>query len=312
MSNGESRPCEILLQGATEQDFFACLHSKGARLCNKYDETRGIEFSPLRYVYGNEATNFYLSDKDSDEKSAANRTGEPKLQDNNGGPLASFLWYQSLLQRTLDAAPVLHCYGLHEWAMQYQPASADENETASCLPPSAKYQSHLKLRIGRATLNRTVEENTLHCTHVDAWKFFAEKALLLNQFHQQQVTNHNSLSKTLVPSGEDRPPWLLQSEQPACVHTTMDLLKIALKLGPFCEPDLFRRVLKVTIAARSLDVAASPYDAHTRYGVEPICIETSSGRNEYKQRQLELMKEAQPIRRELLENYNQFIAAVLE
>ena len=283
----------ILLEGATEQDFFTNLHTKGARLCDDYDQTRGVEYSLWKHVYGTEATKF----------------SKHELQQTNGGPLASFLWYRSLLERTLDATPVLHCYGLHEWAMQYQPAIPN---TESSLPPSAKYQSHLKLRVDRQTLNQTVEENTLHCTHVDAWKFFAKEALPLNQFHAQQIANQNSLPTSLLPSGSERPPWLLQSEQPACVHTTMDLLKLALKLGPFCESDLFCNVLQVTIAARSLDVAASPYDAHTQYGVAPIRIETHAGRNAYKQRQLELMKQAQPIRRALLENYNQFLAAILE
>jgi hypothetical protein len=44
--------------------------------------------------------------------------------------------------------------------------------------------------------------------------------------------------------------------------------------------------------------------------VEPIRIETSLGRNEYKQRQIELMKRAAPIREDLLENYEHFLSAL--
>mmetsp|Transcript_15670 Transcript_15670/g.32537 ORF Transcript_15670/g.32537 Transcript_15670/m.32537 type:complete len:93 (+) Transcript_15670:452-730(+) len=88
----------------------------------------------------------------------------------------------------------------------------------------------------------------------------------------------------------------------------MDLLKIALKLGPFCNAELYRRVLSVAIEARSLDVAASPYDARTKYGIEAIPIETPRGRKEYKRRQTALMKRTEPIRKDLLENYERFLS----
>ena len=90
----------------------------------------------------------------------------------------------------------------------------------------------------------------------------------------------------------------------------MDLLKVALKLGPFCDSELFRRVLSITLEARELDVAASPYDAMTEYGVEAIPIETLEGRKEYKRRQTELMKRTEPIRNDLLENYGEFLSAI--
>eukprot|EP00536_Pseudo-nitzschia_multiseries_P008924 jgi/Psemu1/325412/estExt_fgenesh1_pg.C_2370005 len=187
----------------------------------------------------------------------------------------------------------------------------------------AKYQSHLKLRVDRRTLNETVETNTIFCTHVDAWKFFAEEALPLNTFrnkHKHKTvdgTARSSSSSSLalqLPSPKDRPALLLRSEQPACVHTTMDLLKIALKLGPFCDAELFRKVVAVAIRARSLDVAASPYDANSNcdYGIEPIRIETRHGRNEYRRRQTELMKRAaEPVRKELLEEYERFLSVLV-
>jgi len=35
-----------------------------------------------------------------------------------------FLWYHSLLSATTSNKPILHCYNLHEWAMQYWPDGA--------------------------------------------------------------------------------------------------------------------------------------------------------------------------------------------
>jgi hypothetical protein len=308
----------ILLEAATEQDFFTSLLTKGAGLCDEAEKHRGVVYSPSKFVYGNDRQYEKLLKRRHDRKkdldgSGATRAASFALPPSNGGPLAPFLWYRSLLQRTLEATPVLHCYGLHEWAMQYQPTIVAKNEafkTQTPLPPSSKYQSHMELRIDQETINITVEANTLFCTHVDAWKFFSKEALPRNQFFQQKSDNNRKTDAEELPIAEERQGWLLRSEQSACVHTTMDLLKIALKLGPFCDPGLFRRVLALTVEARFLDVAASPYDAKTGYGVEPIRIETSLGRNEYKQRQIELMKRAAPIREDLLENYEHFLSAL--
>ena len=323
----------ILLEGATEHDFFTNLHAKGAILYagNENNEgdgdekLRGVEFSPSRYVYRNQHHPLKVRQHEKDRRIRVNSNNVGPSRP-NGGPLAPFLWYRSLLQRTLNAAPVLHCYGLHEWAMQYQPdvssdrknkdssSNNNSNNKNASLPPSSKYQSHLKLRVDQKTLNETVEANTLFCTHVDAWKFFAKEALLLNRFGSRKhaSNSHETNNTRELPGVDERPEWLLRSEQPACVHTTMDLLKIALKLGPFCDPNLFCRVLEITVSARCLDFAASPYDAQTDYGVEPIFIETDFGRNEYKQRQMELMRRAHPIRKDLLENYEQFLSVLCE
>jgi hypothetical protein len=100
----------------------------------------------------------------------------------------------------------------------------------------------------------------------------------------------------------------LRLEQPACVHAHMDLLKLAIKLQPFCNAALLQRVLHVALQARSLDVAASPYDA-TKYGVGIVPIETEEGRLEYRTRQAELMHQAEPVRQDLLTAYNDFLSA---
>lgn len=36
-------------------------------------------------------------------------------------------WMRGLLETTSARAPVFHCFGLHEWAMLYRPASASED-----------------------------------------------------------------------------------------------------------------------------------------------------------------------------------------
>ena len=86
----------------------------------------------------------------------------------------------------------------------------------------------------------------------------------------------------------------------------MDLLKIGLRLQPFCDADLMRRVLQISMDARRLDVAASPYDS-TAYGVGIVPIETKEGRAQYRAEQRLLMERAKPIREELLEAFNVFL-----
>ena len=100
----------------------------------------------------------------------------------------------------------------------------------------------------------------------------------------------------------------------------MDLLKMALRLSPYLEAELVADCLEIALAARSLDVAASPYDA-TDWGLPPVspkpnpnpipnanananpnpnppqvCIETAEGRQSYRRQQEALMRRAAPVR----------------
>lgn len=246
----------VLLEGASEDDFATNIHLRGATIV----EGQGVLYSPAQFFGKGD------SSRDHDNTRAS----------------APFLWYQSILKQTLDSEPVLHCYGLHEWAMQYQPAGAPP-------PPSGKYQAHLPLRVSRDVINDTVERKGVSCTHVDALRFFAEDALPLNRFGGPlQRTDQARL------------------EQPACVHAHMDLLKMVLKLSPFCDPILLQRVLQVALEARRLDVAASPYDA-SAYGIGVVPIDTAEGRAEYRQQQLDLLKRVEPVRRDLFKAYNFFL-----
>ncbi len=193
--------------------------------------------------------------------------------------IAPFQWYSSILQTTLNSEPILHCYGLHEWAMQYQPEGADP-------PPSAKYQSSLNLRVSREVINETVERKGISCTHVDALRFFAPAAGPLN---------HHGASLERMDQ--------LRLEQKGCVHAQMDLLKIGLKLQSFIDSELMVDILQLALAARKLDVEASPYDA-TAYGAGIIPVETNEGRKLYRDEQISLMQKAEPVRKRLLDAYN--------
>lgn len=247
----------ILLEGADcNNDLGTVLHLRGAM-----PHPEGVVYSPAQF-YGK---------------------GDPMAsQQQQQRVIAPFLWYRSVLQNTLRAEPVLHCHGLHEWAMQYQPPGAPD-------PPSAKYQSHLPLRVSREVINQTVERKGIHCTHVDALRFFAPSARPLNHRgeHLERVDQ-------------------LQLEQPACVHAHMDLIKMALKLQPFVSSELLANAVEIALLARTLDVAASPYDA-TAYGVVAVPIETTLGREQYRARQQQLMRRAQEVRRQLLRAYDTFL-----
>ena len=132
----------------------------------------------------------------------------------------------------------------------------------------------------RHVINETVERRGISCTHVDALRFFAPAAAPLNH-------HGSSLQRT------DQ----LRLEQPACVHAHMDLLKLSLKLRPFCDPVLIQRVSELALDSRRLDVGASPYDA-TSYGIAVVPVETKEGRSEYRRQQKLLMARAEVIRNE--------------
>ena len=88
----------ILLEGAGENDFGSTIHLRGATLI----DGEGVLYSPAAF-YGK---------------------GDPSQREDSIRMSSPFLWYHSILQQTLQADPILHCYGLHEWAMQYQPKGA--------------------------------------------------------------------------------------------------------------------------------------------------------------------------------------------
>lgn len=229
-------------------------------------ELHGILYNPA--VFYNR--HFAIDTDDSDRRKQLRKS------------LAPFQWYSSILRTTTNSDPILHCYGLHEWAMQYHPEGAPP-------PPSAKYQSNLNLRVSRGVINETVERKGVRCTHVDALRFFAPAAGPLN--------HHGSSLERMDQ---------LRLEQKGCVHAHMDLLKISLKLQPFFDSELMGDILEVALAARKLDVEASPYDA-TAFGAGIVPVETNEGRKMYREEQILLMKRAEPVRERLLDAYDVFM-----
>lgn len=248
----------VLLEGASESDLGGTLPVRGAMI-----QEDGIRYSPAAFF------------------------GKGDHRPDSARTATAYLWYRTVLQNTLLAKPILHCHGLHEWAMQYHPDGAPP-------PPSAKYQGHLPLRVDQQVINETVERDGVHCTHVDALRYFAPAAGPLNH-HGAQLQR----------------PDQLRLEQPACVHAHMDLLKMALRLQPFCDATILQDALWIALEARKLDVAASPYDA-SDYGLEAVPVETSQGRKEYREQQVALMNAAEPIRQELLLAYDTFLQSAFD
>jgi len=257
----------ILLEGATEDDFAGTLHLKGAVTLA---DGSGTVYSPSL---------FYSRYSDEDDACASSKS---KMKS-----AAPFQWYRSILINTLNSEPIFHCHGLHEWAMQYHPPGAEP-------PPSGKYQSHMPLRVSREVINEAVERRGIHCTHVDALRFFAPAAAPLNH-HGSQLERTDQL----------------RLEQKGCVHAHMDLLKIGSRLQPFVDSTLVADALDIALRARRLDIEASPYDVRS-YGLGVVPVETSEGREEYRRRQKDLMKAAAPVREKLLGAYDAFLGLAFD
>ncbi|WP_115684653.1 3-methyladenine DNA glycosylase [Corynebacterium senegalense] len=159
------------------------------------------------------------------------------------------------------AQPHFDCFGLHEWAMLYRTDAPRHG---------------LPLRLGAEGTNRVVEFHQLKCSHFDAYRFFTPAARPLNL-------------TVLTREGQ------AGSDQPGCVHATMDLYKWASTMGPVTPGDLLLDCFELAAKARRLDMEASPYDCRG-LGFGVVAIETAEGKAEYVRRQRELAAEAEPLR----------------
>jgi hypothetical protein len=181
---------------------------------------------------------------------------------------------RQLLQRSLERRPLLSCFGLHEWAMLYWPATQDR------LRPK---QENLPLRVSQDVINATVDANPLRCTHFDAWRFF------------HPSTQPRNVIPTLSRESQ------LQHEQPGCIHNTMDLFRIAHLAYPLISSKLLIEALEIAISARKIDMRSSPYDLSTVAGCENvIAVETPEGRRLMMQEQEKLYLDSIDIRKNLL------------
>lgn len=180
-------------------------------------------------------------------------------------------WVSGLIGATLNRPAKYGCFGLHEWAMVYR-----DDSTRHPLP----------LRLGAAGTDAVVEENSLVCTHYDAFRFFTEPAVKLDAEQR----------------GAPQPTRATQAqmEQPGCLHATMDLYKWCAKLTPAISSGLTMDCFDLAVEVRRLDMAASPYDV-SQFGLAPVAIETPEGKREYAARQREIALRGEALRRRILE-----------
>lgn len=167
--------------------------------------------------------------------------------------------------------PSFGCFGMHEWAMVYRGDAVGEIRHAESLP----------LRLGQAETDAVVRSRPIQCTHFDAFRFFTEEAKPFNR---------------MQPSKDSR----LDNEQCGCLHTNMDLYKLAAQCMPWVGTDFLWKTFNLALRARELDMQASPYDC-AELGLAPIKVETAAGKLEYERRQRALSESARPVRQELIQ-----------
>jgi hypothetical protein len=184
-------------------------------------------------------------------------------------------WTLRLMESTASRPAVFSCFGLHEWAMVYR---CDERRHAAW-----------PLRLGTDEVASAVEQNGVSCTHYDAFRFFTPAARPLNRTE---------------PTRERQPDM----EQGGCIHANMDLYKWAYKLSPWTPSELVADCFELAVAAREIDMRASPYDL-AALGLPPIPVETPEGRLDYQQAQRELAARAVPLRERLIAVHRAVLAA---
>lgn len=180
--------------------------------------------------------------------------------------IKSTRWILEMLQNTRDKKPMFGCFGMHEWAMVYKAEKPRHDQ--------------VPLRMEPEELAKFVESRPLVCTHFDAYRFFTPEAVPMNKFEL---------------SRQD----FAHTEQPGCIHSNMDLYKWAHKLYPWIGSDLILEAFELACEARTIDMKASPYDLHD-HGLEPIKIETESGRLEYLNHQESIFEKGKSIRERLI------------
>jgi hypothetical protein len=172
------------------------------------------------------------------------------------------------LQAVHDRPAQFGCFGLHEWAMVYR---GHEVRHAGVAP----------LRLPQADIDAVVEHRPVVCSHFDAFRFFAPDARPRNRLPIAWETRDDA-------------------EQPGCIHANMDLYRWAFTSMPWVGSDLLADGFELAMALRDLDMQAGPYDLR-RFGVEPVCIETAEGRDEYQRRQRRLAEQAAGLRQRLVD-----------
>jgi hypothetical protein len=128
----------------------------------------------------------------------------------------------------------------------------------------------------------------LRCTHYDAFRFFTADAAPRNA-HQLERADQ------------------LGSEQPGCLHAGMDLYKWCYKLIPLMDSQLLIDCFSHAVAARELDMRASPYDL-ADLGYLPVRIEDPAGRAEYVRLQSALSEQSERLRSKVRDRCRDLLA----
>lgn len=176
-----------------------------------------------------------------------------------------------LCRSVRDRPPSFGCFGMHEWAMVYRGDAEGE----------IRHGERLPLRLSQEATDAFVRSRPIQCSHFDAFRFFSPGAKAFNR---------------IQPSKESR----FENEQCGCLHTNMDLYKLASQCMPWVGSDLLWQCFEFAVSARQLDMQASPYDCSS-LGFKAVKVETPQGKIEYERRQRALSQNAQPLRDELIE-----------
>jgi hypothetical protein len=173
-----------------------------------------------------------------------------------------------ILCATRDRPANFGCFGMHEWAMVY----GGHDVRHSAIAP---------LRLSQEQVDTFVESRPVACSHFDAFRFFAPAAKHLNRVPLSWSTRH-------------------VVEQPGCIHANMDLYRWAYTSMPWIGSDLLWDCFALAADLRVLDMQAGPYDLRS-IGFDPVCVETSEGRDEYQRRQREMSERASVLRARLID-----------
>lgn len=173
----------------------------------------------------------------------------------------------TLLQGTANRSPRFSCFGMHEWAM-----------VLGQTPQQVRHQG-VPLRVSQHTIDQTLTDLGLTCSHFDAYRFFTPEALPRNAWVLDRASQADL-------------------DQPGCLHVGMDLYKWAVTLQPLTSSDDVILALRLAAWGRDVDMRASPYDL-SAWGYEPIAMETPAGRSVYVAQQRALATAAAPLRRRL-------------
>lgn len=179
-----------------------------------------------------------------------------------------------ILGRTAARSAHFGCFGLHEWAMVYKLDGDDVRH------------DYLPLRLGADGTDEVVEKSRIKCSHIDAFRFFTDKAAPRNELQPTRETQRDL-------------------EQPGCLHANMDLYKWAYKLSPAVPSELLMDCFELSWRIRRMDMQASPYDL-SEWGYRPIRIESAEGKAEYVAAQRKFADQAQILRASLLKVVEEF------